>query len=164
MTSYGTESGAIDYHAARGNAQWASATTQQQDQARLRASEYIDYQFRAQFPGYKALLREQVREWPRAWAYDDENNSIPDDEVPVEVEYATYEASLRELASPGSLLPDYISNQQVKREKVDVLEVEYSGGVGPESAKPILTIVRGILEPILTGPASSSLSGRSARI
>lgn len=162
MSFYGTAADADTYHDDRGNATW-TGTDSVKETALLRASEYVDYQFRPSFPGYKAGLRSQTREWPRDWAYDEENNSIPSDEVPIEVERATYEAALRELTDPGSLLPDFTPNQQVKREKVDVLEVEYTGPMGPESAKPILTIVRGILQPILTGPAVSGNIGSSVR-
>lgn len=167
MSSYGTVDDADTYHDDRANSAWgeSSVSTASKEAALLRASEYIDYQFRPSFPGYKAGLRAQTREWPRAWAYDEENNSIPSDEVPIEVEYATYEAALRELADPGSLLPDFTPNQQVKRERVEgAVEVEYTGPIGASSAKPILTIVRGILAPILTGPANSSIAGRTARI
>lgn len=162
MSFYGAVSDADTYHADRGHSDW-TGTDAVKEQALLRASEYVDYQFRPSFPGYKAGLRAQTREWPRDWAYDEENNSIPSDEVPIEVERATYEAALRELTTPDSLLPDYTPNQHAKREKVDVLEVEYAGPTGPESEKPILTIVRGILQPILTGPAVSGNIGRSVR-
>src|SRR6056297_907716 len=166
MSFYGTTAGADTYHSDRGNSAWAesSVTTAQKEEALLRASEYIDYQFRSDFPGYPTDLRDQTREWPRAWAYDIYFSDIPNTEVPVEVLNATYEAALRELSSPGSLLPDFTPNQQAKREKVGPIEVEYTGPVGPESAKPILTIVRGILQPILTGPASASSVGKAVRV
>lgn len=166
MSFYGTVADADTYHDDRGNSAWgeSSVATAEKEAALLRASEYVDYQFRPQFPGYKTGLRTQTREWPRAWAYDEENNSIPSDEVPIEVERATYEAALRELASPGSLLPDFEPQGQVKRERVDVLEVEYVAPIGAEAAKPVIHIVRGILQPILTGPVSSALAGRGVRV
>lgn len=38
-----------------------------------------------------------------------ECNAIPATEVPIEIIHATYEAALRELASPGSLSPDFVA-------------------------------------------------------
>ena len=161
--SYGTNSGADDYHSARGNTAWTDAAGSDKTVARLRGSEYVDQNFRASFPGYKTGLRDQVREWPRTDAYDIESNHIGFDVVPIEVEYATYEAALRELQNPGSLFPDFKPGQQVKREKVDVLEIEYTGPVGISSVKPIITVIQGILAPVLTGHAQSSLAGRTIR-
>jgi len=165
VSFYGTVAKADTYHADRGNTAWdaSGVSTPDKEQALLRASEYIDYHFRSSFPGYKTGLRTQTREWPRAWAFDIEHNSIDDDEVPIEVERATYEAALRELATPGSLLPDVTPRDQVKREKVGPIEVEYNTPPTAGASMPILTIVRGILAPILTGPAMSSVVGKAVR-
>jgi hypothetical protein len=161
--SYGSNAGADTYHADRGNTAWAAATEAAKTIARLRGSEYVDYHFRAAFPGYKTGFREQVREWPRTDAYDYEDNHIGSSVIPYEVEYATYEAALRELATPGSLFPELIPGQQRKRTKVDVIEVEYTGPQGIASVTPIITVITGILSPILTGHAQSSLAGRTIR-
>lgn len=91
MSSYGTVGDADEYHAARGNTEWASATDK--EQKLLRASEFIDT-YRARFPGSKAEGRSQEREWPRRGAVDLAGELISDDEIPSEVERATYEAAL----------------------------------------------------------------------
>lgn len=160
--NYGTLAAADAYHADRGNSTW-TGTDEAKNIALLRGSEYVDQNFRSSFPGFKAGLREQVREWPRTFAHDIEGLTIPSDQVPVEVENATYEAALRELVTPGSLFPDFTPGQQQKRVKVGPIEVENTGPLGVRSVKPILTIVQGILQPILTGRANSSLAGRTAR-
>lgn len=160
---YGSVSDADAYHEARGNSGWTGDNTAK-EVALLRGSEYVDYSFRARFPGWKAGLREQTREWPRTWAYDIEDNAIASDVVPVEVEHAAYEAALRELEEPGALTPDYTASEQAKREKVGPIEVEYAGAVGVSSVRPIITIIGGILAPVLTGGPASSIAGRSARI
>lgn len=164
--SYGTLADSKTYHAARGNTAWAAADDADLTISLLRGSEYIDGQFRRQFPGYKTDLRSQVREWPRNNAYDIELNSIANTEVPVEVEYATYEAALRELASPGSLMPDVTLGKQIKRAKVDgAVDVEYQGAIGSHGMRPTLLVVQAILAPVLTGSGSgSSIAGRSDRI
>ena len=162
--SYGTLAGADTYHTDRGNATW-TGTDQAKDEARLRASEYIDRAFCAAFPGDKTGLRAQEREWPRINAYDNADNFIPNDEIPDEVVNATYEASLRELTEPGALSPDYDPSAQVKREKVDgAVEIEYTAGHGPDSVRPVYPIIQGILAPILTGTVASGLAGTTTRI
>jgi len=163
MSFYGTLSEADAYHADRGNSTWTGDNADK-EVALLRGSEYIDQAFRSSFPGLKTGLRSQTREWPRSWAVDVEGNAIPSDEVPIEVEHASYEAALRELTDPGSLLPDYDPANQFKRSKVDVIEVEYAAPFGPGSVKPVITAIAAILQPILTGGSFSSVAGRSHRI
>ena len=162
--NYGTVAGADAYHSARGNTAW-DGDQDEKEIALLRGSEYIDHNFRSSFPGWKAQLRAQEREWPRSWAFDIEGNTIPIDEVPTEVERATYEAAIRELANPGILFPDLSApGRQIKSASVDgAVSVEYVGPMGIKSVTPIISIIRGILAPILTGDGGSSLSGRSAR-
>lgn len=164
--SYGTLADSKTYHAARGNTAWAAADDADLTIALLRGSEYVDFMFRSQFPGYKTELRDQVREWPRLDAYDIEDNSISSTTVPVEVEYAAYEAALRELDSPGSLLPDVTLGKQIKTASVDgAVSVEYVGAIGSHGMRPTLSVVHSIIAPVLTGSGSgSSLAGRSFRI
>lgn len=163
MSFYGTQVGADAYHEARGNGvRWDAVVDK--EQALLRGSEYIDFNFRRRFPGWKAGQREQVREWPRSWAFDIEDNAIGPTVIPVEVEYATYEAALREGETVGSLMPDFTPNTQVKREKVGPLEVEYSSPMGAQSVTPIIQVIGAILAPVLTGGPSSRIAGMSARV
>lgn len=147
---YGTLAKADDYHEARGNTAWTGDEPTKKA-AMLRGSEWVDHNFRSRFPGWKAGHRDQIREWPRTWAYDIEYQTIPADVVPIEAEQASYEAALRELTEPGSLSPDFVPGTQQKSVKVDVIAVEYTGPAGVSSVKPVLTIAGGILAPILTG-------------
>jgi len=160
---YSTTIAADAYHLARGNATWTGDQTAK-DVAMLRGSEYVDQAYRSSFPGFKTELRNQLREWPRSDAFDVEGNYLDAEVVPNEVFNATYEAALRELVSPGSLLPDYNPSGQRKRVKVDVIEIEYAAPYGSSSVIPIITIIRGILAPILTGSSSSSIAGKAERI
>lgn len=110
--------------------------------------------------GTKAGGRSQEEEWPRDNAKDTEGNDIPNDEVPREAEYATYEAALRELVNPGSLSPDYVAAERVKREKVDVIEVEYFDQPKPDNGPgrplppnyPVIPVIDGIIAPLLVVP------------
>ena len=72
--------------------------------------------------------------------------------MPVEIEQATYEASLREITNPGSLSPDYVASQMIKREKVGPLETEFAvseSSSGAGSVRPVITIVDEMLAPLL---------------
>lgn len=143
MSIYGSVAGANAYFTARGNAAWTG-----DDGAKLAAltvaSDYIDGRYRYQlypggrwksmFSGVRTAGYGQDREWPRTGATDGEDNAIPDGTTPTPIEYATYEAALIQLTSPGSLTPVYVSTSQVKREKVGPLEVEY---VAASSINPL---------------------------
>lgn len=162
MSYYGTNAGAGTYHSARGNAAWASASESDQDAALLRASEYIDNNWRQLFYGYKTGGRAQVREWPRddvlVW-----NGALqielPNDEVPVEVIDATYEAALRELNSPGYFNPDIIPGKNKKSVSITgAVAVEYWS----DDMKPVVEKIALILAPLFVayGGPSSGLSGQ----
>ena len=159
---YGTEAGADDYHDARGNTAWAAGSSPDKLAALTRASQYIDGRGQCDglslFPGTKTGGRAQVLVWPRTGAVDWSGAAILPDEVPVEVQFATYEAALRELAAPGSLNPDYVPAQQVKREKVDVLETEYVGAAeGVNPVRPVVSVVMDMLAPVMTPCVSPAI-------
>lgn len=150
------------YHLARGNTTWTGADALK-NEALLRGSEYIDQAYRSSFPGYKVGERAQLREWPRNDAYDTEGNYLDPAEVPSEVFNATYEAALRELVSPGALLPDFTPTGQQKSVKVDVIAIEYVIPTSAQGTLPVIPIINRILAPILTGSDLSSIAGRAVR-
>ena len=161
---YSTLVAADAYHLARGNTAWAAGLEDNKNAAMLRGSEYIDQAYRTAFPGYKTDLRAQLREWPRVDAYDDQGNYLASDAVPVEAFDATYEAALRELANPGSLLPDYLPTGQKKRVKVDVIDITYELPNGAQASLPVISVINRILAPILTASTNTSaLGGRAVR-
>ena len=143
---YGTVEGADTYHEARANAAW-TGSNDAKAAALLRASDWIDGAYGPRFVGTPV----GDAEWPRSGAVDSRGVTLPDDEVPTRVENATYEAALRELTSPGSLAPDFVAAAAVKREKVDVVEVEYSGAFTAADARPVVGVVEHWLAPLLAG-------------
>lgn len=157
---YGTVAAADAYHAARANTAWAGDDVAKQA-ALIRASVYIDGRYRKHmpsgvwqslFPGVKTEGRGQAREWPRTGAQDYEGHALSAEEVPLEVEQATYEAALRELTEPGSLTPDYVAATAIKREKVGPLETEYavaSGAEGAASVRPVISAIDELIAPVL---------------
>lgn len=157
---YGTVAAADAYHTARANAGWTGDDMAKQA-ALIRASAYIDGKYQQQnscgrwesmFSGVKAGGRAQELQWPRTGATDNEGAPILPDEVPTEIEKAAYEAALREIAIPGSLSPDYVASEAIKRQKVDVLEIEYQASADASSGvptRPVLTVVDELVAPLL---------------
>jgi hypothetical protein len=163
--AYGTLAASKIYHAARGNTAWAAADDADLEIALLRGSEYVDFTFRDQFPGTKTGLRNQVREWPREWAFDTDGESIGPTVIPIEVENGTYEAALRELTAPGSLMPDVTLGKQITEASVDgAVSVKYGGPSGLQGMRPTVSVVGAILAPVLTGSsARSAIVGQAVR-
>lgn len=120
---------------------------------RQRGSQYIDGLYEARFPGIRTGGLGQERAWGRtgACAYGQE---IGPDVVPLAIEHASYFAAYQEAVSPGSLSVAASSSGAIKREKVDVLEVEYFEGTGDAAADALvrLSAVEGLLAAFLTQP------------
>jgi hypothetical protein len=129
------------------------------DAAILRASTWI-----SNFPewdGSKTCGRGlQGMAWPRTGVTDCNGDSIPDDEVPAEVKYATHLAALAEYSSPGVLTPTVTPGKQKKSVKVDVIGESYMtpyelGQTGKDAVdvlRPVLTAIRDVLKCIATLP------------
>ena len=104
--SYVTVAGADAYHAIRPSAQtWAALTEPEKEQRLVAASDYLDSQYI--FNG-KKTDENQPREFPR-------NGET---EVPMAIKKAVFELALQDSLTSNA-------SAEVKREKVDVLEVEY---------------------------------------
>jgi len=120
--SYISVEDATAYHAARGNADWAAlASNEVREQFLRKATAYMVQVYRDKWQGYR-VFSSQALDWPRSCVVVDKVYTVDSDIVPNEVKNACAEFALR--ASVAELAPDV--EQRVKREKVDVLEVEYS--------------------------------------
>ena len=156
---YGSVADADAYHLARANAAWSAGTEEAKQAALIRASVYVDGMIGQPangvgcvyvFPGQKAGGYSQPLQWPRKGAMDRFGETIPEDVVPVGIEYATYEGALRELTQPGSLNPDFVPSQVVQREKVGPLETEYAVSKnGTPSVRPVIGAIDSLLYPLL---------------
>jgi hypothetical protein len=172
--AYATVEFVDEYHTDRNNTSWPSVAAspaspdenlEAKQAAIVRASAIIDARYRAKFPGTRKNGRSQGLEWPRSDAEDTYDQVIPDTEVPIEVQQATAEAAIREYLSPGSLAPDFVSSQKVVSERVGALAVTYSDKQttsGSEAVTPIISIIDGILAPII-GTSQQFLFGSSGR-
>jgi len=108
----------------------------------------------------------QGQAWPRTGVTDCNGDAILDDEVPIEVEHATFVASLAELTSPGILSPTITPGQQRKSVKVDVIQEVFmtpveqgvKGSVDPvETMRPVLTLVGDLLRCVATLPDGTNI-------
>lgn len=164
-TVYGTIAGADAYALSIGNTAWGALTTDAKNAALVRGSLYVDsyakryigddYKCWFTFIGGKTGGWAQEREWPRSGI-----PGLADNVVPAQIEYATYEAAIREATNPGSLNPDIDPASVVKREKVDVLEVEYavSNNANGSSLLPIIPAIDSLLATFLIRRCNSTLA------
>ena len=135
LAHYGTLAAADSWHVLRGRG-WLTSGTDDRIAALVRASDYVD-SLRAEFTGAKAEGREQFREWPRVGATDTSGNAIPDDEVPLEIERATYELAEAERVSPGVLAPTVDAAKSVQSESFGgMYSVTYAGLRSLADAQP----------------------------
>ncbi|SRR6266700_2349640 len=141
------------------------------DAALIRATQYIEGNYRGRWPGRPAKYRGlQSLSWPRYGAYIADGSRIEDyrtrvqltgayadvgyappfyyilpTEIPIELVQATCEAAIRELIQPGYLLPD-LTASNIKAERAGDTEFEYFGGYG---LVPLVTAINSILAPLL---------------
>lgn len=126
--------------------------------ALVRASTAIDALFGTRFPGTKVNGRDQGLAWPRSGGYDANGDAIADDAVPAEIVKATCEAAIRELVSPGSMMPDQKRGGAIKRVDAKGVSVEWFGNA---PAATTFSKIEGILAPLLGSP--SQFTARAVR-
>lgn len=128
------------------------------------ASEWLDAIYRSSFPGLKVGQRDQQREWPRTGAQDVYGYSIPSDSVPREIEYATYEASLREMTTPGCLSRDYTPPRYKQASVTGAVSVTYSSFDSVRDAQIKFQKIDEHLSTILRADRDSGLVGSANRV
>lgn len=147
------------YAAARGLAFSASPDVGN-EAAIIRATAALDATYRGRFPGYKRTGRAQNLEWPRGQAYDVEGLLIDSDSVPIEIVNATCEMAVRELANPGSMMPDLERGGNIEMLKAGSVEIKYGANA---SARTVFMLIDGMLTNILTTGSAGGLFGVAVR-
>lgn len=111
------------YWTNRNNSVWGAATTAAKEAALREATKYVDGAFN--FIGYQIITN--VLAWPRDAAQVTEGNfagKVYDNTtIPPQVKDAVAELALEALSA--DLAPTLARGGAIKREKVDVIEVEY---------------------------------------
>ena len=157
--SYITLAAADAYHAARGITLWATMSEAEREQALRRATDYMVQAYRTRWKGWR-VSQVQALDWPRAYVpqelYQGGGDAFyPEDEVPAEVRNACAELAYRGAAGP--LMADKSKSAYATREKVDVIEVEYSAWAPTtENYRAIEAMLSPMLTP--TGGAMRALS------
>jgi hypothetical protein len=145
---------------------WADADADDQRRALIQATAQLDV---LPWVGERAT-ETQALAWPRTDAVIN-GRPIPDDEIPREVEQATFDvavALLQEAASPtapatGSLIPG-IPNSDLKSAKLDVLELEWrTDGLPSNRTTPYGSLLTRVpsLSTTLSGAVTSLGTGGS---
>lgn len=118
--SYATVAAADEYVTDRGITGWTSLTSTVKQQALIKATDYLEATYRDAWKGDR-VTETQALSWPRMSVYVD-NFLMDANVVPKPVINACIEMALKSAAGE-TLIVD--QGQRVKREKVDVIEVEY---------------------------------------
>lgn len=131
--SYASVSAADGYVADRGITGWAALTETIKQQSLVKATDYLEATYRAAWKGNR-VSETQSLSWPRYNVIVDGFN-FPSNVVPTQVVNACIEMAIR--ASVGdTLLAD--QGQRVRREKIDVIEVEYQDYSDPTQRYPLV--------------------------
>lgn len=161
--SYVTADYADAYHAAKGNADWAAATTDAKEQALIRASAFLTNAYVWQ--GQKVNRRAQALAWPRYGMSDKEGWPVLPQEMPHEVLDACCEIALRELTEPGTMNPDVVEAEKARRLKAGSVEIEYANfQVSPQASRPTLLIVNDLIWPFLQSGSGNIVVGKAYRV
>jgi hypothetical protein len=153
--SYISVADADAYHSNRGNTAWAALTTTTKEQLLRKATDYMEQVYRLRWLGYRHTETQALSfprdEVPRKdFTYLNQFSFYPNDTVPIEIKNSCAELASRAINS--DLAPDIA--RIAKREKVDVLEVEYDAN---SPAYVIFRAIDNIVAPFL------STSGNSQR-
>lgn len=121
------------YHINRTATAWTDATTEAKESALRKSKDYLEGKYRLRWKGTRAT-QGQPLSWPRTGVYDQDGYLIASTTIPQALKDAQAEAALRALSA--DLQPDLERGGAVKREKVDVIEVEYFGAAAGETLRP----------------------------
>lgn len=114
---------ADSYWSARNNSTWSAATTAAKEKALIEATQYIDGAF--SFIGTQDI--DNTLAWPRLDVYITKGNfagvTYDSDTIPPQVQNACAELAYDALSA--RLLETKERGGMIKREKIDVIEIEY---------------------------------------
>lgn len=131
--SYASVSAADSYVADRGIVGWTALSSTIKQQSLVNATDYLEATYRSAWKGNR-VSETQSLSWPRYNVIVDGFN-FASNVVPLQVINACIEMAIR--ASVGeTLLAD--QGQRVKREKIDVIEIEYQNYSDPTQRYPLV--------------------------
>lgn len=142
--SYVTIDFADSYHTDRGNTAWAGTDAVKQS-ALIKATDYLQQLYNGRWVGY-LVDDDQPLDWPRTYnrpAYPWVDYDISG-EIPERIKQAVCVLAIEALSSDLNPALD----RAVKKEKVDVIEVEYMDNAAERKKRPA---VDGLVRPYLQG-------------
>lgn len=140
------------YHLGRGNAAWGAASDAEKEAAARRAMTYIET-FR--FKGQRIAVGQSCA-FPRTGLVTRDGLAWPSDSVPAAVKQAQAEGALREILSPGTLLPDWTPGKGPKRrEKLGEMEDEWFKQDPNDGKYPFQAILR-LLADFIIDPTTNT--------
>ena len=146
---YGSVAGFINYHESRG-VDVSLLDTAMIEPALTRASAILDSLYESRFHGTRLLGMQQEYSWPRKGRFV-QNLLIAENEIPLVVEWATYELALMEMREPGSLIRLREVGERVKRVTIGPITEEYAiqqGSAGSPIGS-VIFIIEGMMSPLL---------------
>lgn len=161
MEHYGSVQGFKEYHIKRNNEVPATLDDDEILSALIVASEWIDNNYGNLFVGWKTGGFLQDRQWPRISATIVQKMNVytfPKDAIPFQVEYAVYEAALRQAVAPGSLSVDYTPGKYKKVAIEGAVSVEYAGFAFASDAQTVYPIIDMWLSVLLDPSAAGNFS------
>lgn len=111
----------------------------------LRGADYVN-SFRDRFKGYKQTDVTSNMQWPRAFAVID-NYLVRSNVVPAVIPDAQIQSALE--ISMDRDPHETTSTQVVKRQKIDVIEIEYDTRAGNEIPNFDYRRIRSLLDPVI---------------
>jgi len=148
--SYASVSAANSYVTDRGVTGWIDLSTSAKEQALIKATDYLEATYRDAWKGSR-IAAAQSLSWPRSGVVAD-GFLLLANVVPVPVVYSCIEMAIR-AASGETLIAD--QGQRVKREKIDVIEIEYQDYSDPTARYPF---VNRMLMPYLFSSSDGSFA------
>lgn len=141
---------AEDYYLEYQGAAWDATISDTLKEAAIRrAARYLNAMW---WKGERTHKRNQAMAWPRYGATDCDGTLIPQGVVPVEIVNANALLAFYEAANPNALDPTVTLNAIARREKVDVIEVEYRGQAATvENARPVVTAAQDQIRCLILG-------------
>jgi hypothetical protein len=131
--SYASVSAADGYVADRGIAGWSTLTNTIKQQALINATDYLEATYRDAWKGNR-ITATQSLSWPRSNVIVD-GFLLDANVLPLPLVYSCIEMAVR-AAGGETLIAD--QGQRVKREKIDVIEIEYQDYSDPTQRYPFV--------------------------
>lgn len=128
---------ANDFHTDRGNTGW-NGTDAVKQAAIIKATDYIEQTYPEMWLGELVEVTQPLS-WPRSGV-----ENIDEDVIPERLKQAVCILALEALTT--DLNPALARGGKVKREKVDVIEVEYMDGASGKTLRPA---IQGLLRPLI---------------